>query len=580
MPQSVYRNFTPFGNDFMIDKFLRAEPNKHIFAEIDNSFNEEEVSNYLNQGAFDVPGMKMIGEGGETLVAEGFVRSPSQQEQLTFKWRLIVFLIIAFSTIVAINLVSLFSSHVTLHANELKTMEILGAPASVVLKSLFVSITMLSVGVILAVASSIVPFLELANIVLFTSLDSKPKLVFQTEPLFWVVLFTITSLYILGYLSSKVDLGSLFSRQMGVSANKWQKRVVWSFQYIQYVVSLITLMAVLFIAINFFRNSDEYLDLEEVYLVDVTAKGLSGILDYLGAEGEEKSFAVSVTSFVNKHTTKLEDKSLPKGTQAHVFYVSNNYFFVLAGQDTSELWGNKVIVNRAMADLLSDDGFIIGSSLDMGELLGIHVIADVSDNLPHDGITHSAIPAVYMPLGSMRNRDINGLQIIVPKETVTELLLWLKSWLSENAAEYDLSDPLLIQQRIKQVDREEQSMLLLGLNVVILILISIFLNLYYDVKTRLSLEKQDFSVMLAVGASDRAIISNLVMNQLLLLLAATVTLLLLMLFQSEWLGAYPKYLLLSIIPICASALFAIALVSAYAPFYKFKSSSIYSNLRM
>ncbi len=580
--QSHYRKLTPFLNDFMIDRFVRSAPVYIVFASVDKTFDSIAIEEQLNTESSNVKGMSFVSSPGKVSIINGFNLSPSYLDTLLSKWKLLVFLILGLSSVVAINLYSLFASHSTLHAREINIMKTLGGKSSLHFESQLLSAVGMIFTLIVLVFVLLYPVTMFLDKTLLSPLSENRIDKFSIKNLAMILSVPISFILASAIMTSNVSDRVHFYRSVGSSVSRLHKNIISTFQTLQYATSILVLATLILVSYYMKTNSNSHSNINELLTLDVSSKGIEGSLNLLNNNAEKRGIAISLDEFNSQKLSQLVDSRLPANTGVLINYISDNYFNIVLGDKRSYFEDNGVVINQALYNLLIKAGPVLGKPLNFGSVVGDLPVIGVIGNLPHNGRHHAPMPAAYLSISQLTGSFSGSFQVYINPNELDTKQDWLVKWLDLNAVKYRLSLPKNLNQKIDTNDKEVTGIFVFAAFVSFIMCMAIFINLFYDAKTTLVTEKQDFGTLLAIGAPINKLVFRVLAKQFYIINICYIGLVAAIVFYPNvTVGnltlSFP--LLFLSVSLSNLTLLTISLLSVSIPVTHFNQTSIYSKLR-
>ena len=298
--------------------------------------------------------------------------------------------------------------------------------------------------------------------------------------------------------------------------------------------------------------------------------------------------AFSFTPFDSQQSAELKDDRLANPLAVELRVVSANYFerlgvTVLEGPAE---WHDGVMLNNSLAQIFkqSADHQLLGSQLDLDNLLGSQIIKGIVDDLPHRGRSQRTTPAIYINVNSAPVWTAMSKQIefYFPENVRNQAQTSLVNWLEQQLENPVFTEPQKLSQLIAKHD--ETSRLLLGFSVVMILIVlcTLFFSLAHQVKNRILLERYEYGVLMALGCEDWRLVFRAARQSLLgalLGIPIALALLLWLLSSAGWLSAFnitPEPLLMLL---AACLIVFLVVLAAILPVLSLLRRQIYPLLR-
>ncbi|MCH8536944.1 MAG: hypothetical protein LAT66_04145 [Alkalimonas sp.] len=590
-----YRYLTPFSVDseVMLDRFLQAAPFYYGILAASQPLHPEALTEHLRQQDLTVPGMRMGGDGSELIVHAGLNLDPPARLKLLQQWQLGLVLLLGFGLVVSLNTFTVFTSRLIQQQENYRIQQVLGANImQLQLGPLLVTVIMIAATAVLSslLSQGLLQLLHSDNLqstVGEAGLSFDWQRWFAALALVAILLLGCTCLPVLRFLQQP-----LFSRQTGQSRSRGQKWLAQLNLTAQLWVALVALAFMLGLSWQQWQQFRSYpLDTGlQALPVQQQATGFdfSALVQNNVPQVQAAEVAFEVGSFNSQNSNELKDDRLAGPIAIQQRIVSGNYFSslqvpLLQGDDD---WQDGVVINQTLAQLLAagSDQPLLGSELNLGSFAGRHPIVAIVADIPHHGFSQSTQPTAYLhhQSAAMLVQFSRSLEFYFPAEYQARLKPALKGWLEQQLAAPEFLQVQSLAALLQQQDQESRQLLRFSSGMILLVLFTVFFSLYYQVRNRVLLERQEYGVLLALGASDWRLLTRATSPPLLgLLLTIPLALATLawLLHSSGWLSAFALQFNPVIFVFAAILLLLMAWIAALAPITGLLKKPIFGLLR-
>lgn len=445
-------------------------------------------------------------------VLPGINLAPEARRALRNQWIALVGLLISLAIVLTVNAVTVFAAHWVLRWRDLGIMRIVGAGSLDFVRAqlggllpalgLLTGLSALAVFLMTRGVETSSAWREWAGI---RDLGGSALEWFAAITLVMILLALCRALPLAVLLRRQ-----LFTRAVGASRTGSQKILGQTALVIQLAGALSAVMIAGSMAWSEWQNHQDLpLDIG-IAEIQVMQRGLLHLPASLtqgqfpGLSGIEVAAATS--PLVGAGTAlKVDHAALADSLPVHGWHASPNYFRVLGVEPIagSTQWDRPgVVINRSLAEIIA-----AGTPLDAVVGTGIRVeapyssrypIVTVIEDLPHLGPAERHQPAVYLPLDDARL--VAALTVLVNSADADQAWTAVEQWAKVNLTQARITGPKTIGDNLDEADRARTRLLYSGLLVALLILISVFTGMIYQVRSRLVLNQHEFGVHRAVGA--------------------------------------------------------------------------------
>lgn len=532
MPDTYQRYITPFdvSSQTMVDRFLSALPVYFGIFKTQQPLDATALTERLATEDLSVPGMRMSSQGGAAHVYSGVNLDPVARQNMLNQWQLLLLLVVGLGLVLALNTVMVFTSRFIIYQSDYKLMQILGARGSHFL---------CATGLAALAKLVVIGLLSLVFIFLFTRAFSQHatyqaffgNTTFQVEYTQWLGAWGLTAIIFTSCLCLpliQLMRRDVFSRATGVSRSKLQKGFAQGNLVLQLAVALMAMNLVLTLAFQQWQQFRETtVDTSiQTFNVQQRASGLAihPLLDGNVAGIDASDVAISGYAFGQPQMLEIDDGRLQEPTPFAVHYVSSNFFEMLGvgvvQRETA--WPAGVMINQTAARLLnarSATSELIGSSLELGGVLGRVPIHGVVEDIPHMGRNNLNQPAVYLLLNASSWQG-KSYSFYFPATQSAALEVALKQWLQQEMAAPHFSVTTSIRHVLARHESARQNLFISALLIVTLVVVSVLISLGYQIKARLTLDRHEYGVLLAIGAPNMSLLWKAAKQSIVALLIA------------------------------------------------------------
>ncbi|MDP5131150.1 MAG: hypothetical protein NWQ54_09700 [Paraglaciecola sp.] len=596
LPDNFKRFLTPFAADsgVMLDRFLKAAPFYYGLLFTKQSLAATELTQHLRQQDLTVPGMNMARDGSKLVVLEGLTLDPPAQKKLQQQWQLALVLLVGFMLVLSFNTLAIFTNRLIQQQENYRIQLTLGANLYHLLQGplLLFSVMLISV----ALCSWLI--LILLHDVL---MQQNSYLVIVGEQglpldsLRWLAALTLIALLLLCctcFPLLRLNRQALFSRKVGQSRSFSQKLLAQ--------INLSSQLLIAAVALGFLLNLgwqqwqqfyDNALD-DNVVVLQVKQRGqgvdVSALVQNTLPQLKAADIAFALTPFSGQNMIEIQDGRLDNPIAVQLQIVSGNYFSRLGlrlVQGETD-WSQGVIINHSLAQFLGKQPGIPlqGSQLELGGLLGRHVVQATVDNLPHQGRSQSPIPTIYLHINSaaLWAASSRTIEFYYPKQLQATISLGLTDWLSQQMSQPEFAAQRKVSDLVAEQDRANRYILGFSAVIIITVLFTIFFSLYFQIRSRITLEQQEYAVLLALGAEDWRLIfraASQALTATIISLPFAFALLVWLLSPAGWLNSFSIALLPALLILASCLMLVLVLIAATLPIIRLLRAPIFSLLR-
>lgn len=593
LADSYQRYTTPFdaNSETMVDRFLSALPVYFGIFKTQQPLDATALTERLMTADLTVPGMNMSSEGGATHVYSGINLDPVARQNMLNQWQLLLLLVIGLGLVLALNTIMVFTSRFIIYQSDYRLMRILGAQGSHLLRA--TSLASL-------VKLSVIGLLSLVFISLFSQLFSHHSTYqafsgntsFQIEYTQWLAAWGLTAILFIGCLCLpliQLLRRDVFSRATGGSRTKLQKWFAQGNLTMQLSVALLAMNLVLTLAFQqWLQFRETTVDLSTLTF-NAQHRG-SGLAVHPMLDGNITGIhagdvAISSLSFGQPQMLEVEDGRLQEPTVFGMHFVSYN-FFARLGVDIVEgdsSWQAGIMINETAARLLSARSAtdeLVGSSLDFGGVFGRPSIHGIVEDIPHRGRHDLNQPMVYFLYDSIPNSRSYSFYASAEQAAVVEPAL--KNWLQREMSSPRISATTSIRQVLASQESAIRNLFISALVIVALVMLSILISLGYQIKARLTLERHEYGVLLAIGAPDHSLLWKATKQSVVALLMALPVTLFIQAILLNWLHSEAALAIVFhplIFTLSAVVILLLSLLTAQLPIKTLLRQPIFNSLR-
>lgn len=501
------RYLTPFTVDStkMVDRFLLAVPWYYAVFRTAQQTDPAALTERLNSLDLTVPGMRMESSGYQLAIFAGVNLDPVARQRLAEQWELLLLLVVGLGVVLTLNLFTVYASRLVMFQDELQLFRVLGANRIHLLRPVCLS-AMLLTALIAALAWLCCQLLGplIAADPAYQAISASSTMQIALSQFLAATGLILLLLLLAGCLPLlRLEQQPLFSRAMNPGRTALQKLVAQLNLALQLLVALLALNTAGTLGYNLWQSYQNNALPADLIVLDASHQGsgldLSAIANGSVPGLAAQQIAWASADFINPSTFLLDAPQLPHQLVIGRLWVSASYFNLLGKQVPTlpAVWQNGVVINQTLADLLSKQlggKAVLGSAFSMDFFNPAQPIIAIVPDLPHQGRSGAAVPMAYLPMHNAGKR----LQLYLHNESIPALTRWL----SEQMTEPRFQDPRHLVEIVASQDRARWQLLFSALAVVILILLSVFISLSYQIKARLELERHEYGVLLAIGAPD------------------------------------------------------------------------------
>lgn len=506
-----------------VDRFLAAVPQYFGILRSEQALQPASLTERLNNSDLQVPGMRMQSSGFQLTVHAGINLDPQARQQLTAQWQLLLLLVIGMGIVLTLNLFTVYASRLVLWQAELRLFQVLGASRWQQLRPVLLA-ALLLVAVIGLLAAMFAQ--GLAAVI---GADAAYQAITGSTQfrLGWAQFIAALSLVLLLFLLAgslpllRLEQQALFSRAMNPGRSRLQKLTAQTNLALQLLMALLALNVAGTLGLNLWQHYQHNPAPADVSVLSASQQGSGLDLASLGAglvNGlPADQIAWSSNSFTSPQSLLIEDTTLPQPITIGQMWVSAGFFHLMGHplpQITAD-WQNGIVINQTMADMLSRQlpgKPLLGSTLQLGILQGSQPIVAIVPDLPHYGRSSAPQPVAYVPLMLASSK----IHFYVSRGNEPALVQWLQQQMTSP----HISAAASLQSQIAMLDSARWQLLWSAIVVVLLIVLSVLISLSYQLKARLTLERHEYGVLLAVGAPDSYLQWRVMRQSMLALLLA------------------------------------------------------------
>lgn len=596
LPNALQQHLTPFtsGAELMRDRFLRAAPFHYGILLTKDKLAATELTTYLRSLDLTVPSMRMGSDGADLVVFEGLTLDPIARENLKQQWQLALVLIISLIVALGFNTLSIYSNRLLKIQENYRIQQTLGAN---VLNLLYGPLAFCVLIIFCLAIASLGALLLLYN--LLAHIESYLVLFGETglklDMLSWLAALIIASalfVFCACLPTLRFNQQRLFSRQVGPSLSFLQKSLAQINLTSQLCIALVLLGFLLNLSWQQWQQFRAYQLANNIMYMHVKQKGtgidVSALIHNRLANVDAADIAFSFTPFDSQQSVELKDARLANPLAVELRVVSSNYFERLGVTmlEGHAEWHDGVMLNKSLAQIFrqSTDHQLLGSQLDLDNLLGSQVIKGIVDDLPHRGRSQRTTPAIYINVNSAPVWTAMSKQIefYFPETALNQAKNSLVNWLEQQLESPEFTEPQELSQLIAKHDETSRLLLSFSVVMIMIVLCTLFFSLAHQVKNRILLERYEYGVLLAMGCEDWRLIFRAARQSLLgalLGIPIALALLLWLLSSVGWLSAFkitpePMLMLLA-----ACLIVLLVVLAAIPPVLSLLRRQIYPLLR-
>ncbi|MFD1621705.1 FtsX-like permease family protein [Thalassotalea marina] len=527
---------TPFGGGAMAEKFLLAAPLYYGIFSSSQRFNISDATKQLESLDLTVKGMNFGQISTPLTMFSGVVLDPKAQHNMTLLWGLLIGLIITLFVILTFTLFAISTSRTILFANEYNTLRLLGAESGHLLSSsVLFSIVKL---VVIALLTWLCIYFISSMLEACQGYQQRfPATEFAIEAKNLIgALLAVSFTVILCALIPMTNLlkRSTFTRMTNQSKSFVQKIMSDSTLALQLCASLVAIYVLAFIGVKQWQQYYESeVDLTVSQLEVFTGNYPIAWQQVLEKIKQQDSSAVIVSRpFDSPFRVNLEDERIPDGAMVDSINASSNYFSLLKTKVVGQIpdnWQSGVVINQSLAKRLQPNGDInalIGTSISHGLPAKQHTIIAIAQDLPHLGRTNAVVPAMYFSLNEYEKETLNNFAVLTSEINYLEKNSDFVTWLKTQSPEFKASETQTLEQVLATAEQQSTDLLLAALIVTIVIVLGVFSGLWYQMLSQLRVDKQNISVLVAIGAPDSFVFLSRFKKILIIFVAALIVCLL------------------------------------------------------
>lgn len=596
LPYALKQYLTPFSasSGLMLERFLRAAPFNYGILLTKEKLSPTELTAYLRSLDLTVPSMTMGSDGANLVVLTGVTLDPIAQENLRQQWQLALVLIICLIVALSFNTLSVHTNRLLKIHENYRIQETLGANSLDLLYGPFafcvlviLCLTILSWGALLLL------YKALASIESYLILFGESGL--KVDMLSWLAALIIASILFIFCACLPIlrfNQQTLFSRQVGPSLNFLQKSLAQINLTSQICIALVLLGFLFNLSWQQWQQFRAYQLASDIVYMNVKQKStgidVSALIHNRLTDIDTADIAFSFTPFDSQHTTELIDERLAKPLAVEIRVVSPNYFVRLGTivQEGQAEWHDGILVNKTLAQIFrrSSDRQLLGSQLDLANLIGTQVIKGIVEDLPHRGRSQRTTPAIYVNVNSAPVWTAMSKQIefYFPENVRKQAHLALTNWMEQQLESPLFTEHQKLSELIAKHDETSRMLLSFSVAMIVILLFTLFFSLAHQVKNRILLERYEYGVLLALGCEDWRLVFRAARQSLLgalLSIPLALALLLWLLSSTGWLSAFkitPEPLLM-LLAVCLIVF--LVMLAAVLPVLSLLTRQIYSLLR-
>lgn len=596
LPHALQQHLTPFssGAELMRDRFLRAAPFHYGILLTKDKLSAAELTTYLRSLDLSVPNMRMGSDGADLVVLTGLTLDPLARQNLKQQWQLALVLIISLIVTLSFNSLSVYTNRLLKIQENYRIQQTLGANAFDLLYGplafcvlIILCLALVSWGALLFLYNMLA-HIE-SYLVLFGEIGLK------LDGLSWLAaLFIASSLFIVCACLPilRFNQQRLFSRQVGPSLSLLQKSLAQINLTSQLCIALVLLGFLLNLSWQQWQQFRAYQLANDIMYMNVRQKGsgidVSALIHNRLTNVDTADIAFSFTPFDSQQSAELKDDRLANPLAVELRVVSANYFERLGVTmlEGHAEWHYGVMLNKSLAHIFrqSTDHQLLGSQLDLDNLLGSQVIKGIVDDLPHRGRSQRTTPAIYINVNSAPVWTAMSKQIefYFSETTLNQTQTSLVNWLEQQLESPVFTEPQKLSRLIAKHDETSRLLLNFSVVMIMIVLCTLFFNLAHQVKNRILLERYEYGVLMALGCEDWRLVFRAARQSLLgalLGIPIALALLLWLLSSTGWLSAFkitPEPLLMLL---AACLIVFLVVLAAILPVLSLLRRQIYPLLR-
>lgn len=590
------RHLAPFSPDspIFLDRFLLAAPEHFGILSTAQPLNAKELTRYLHQQDLGVPGMKMGGDGSELVVFNGLNLDPPARLRLLQQWLLGLVLLAGFALVLGFNTLTMFTNRFIQQQQHYRIQRILGGNLAhfllgplIMCGLLIIAITVFSWLLIHGVDKLMMQQSSYLNLVGESGISLDwPR---------WLAALALVSILLLSCACLPVlrlTSGALFNREVGQSRSRGQKWLAQLNLGSQLLVALAAMVFLFTLSWQQWQQFRSYSLDTSLIVLPIQQQGggidVSALVQNNLAQINAEEVAFSLQAFDSQSTIELKDNRLAGPIAAQLKVVSGNYFqrlksTLISGENN---WQQGIVINNTLAQLLNSDSdkSILDSPLNLESLLGQHTIVGVVDNIPHQGLSQSVEPTIYLHHSSapFYMNGAKNIELYFPAAERHRIEPALISWLQHQLGSTKMLQPSTLAAIITRHDQQSRQLLLFSTLMIALVLITVFFSLHYQVRSRILLEQQEYGVLLALGASDWHLLwraSRQAISVFTIIVPFTLALLALLLRQEGWLSSFGFGFSPFAFVLACSLLMVLTLLAAHQPVRQLLKTAIFNLLR-
>ncbi|MCL4410892.1 MAG: FtsX-like permease family protein [Gammaproteobacteria bacterium] len=595
LSQHYLSYLTPFvaESTTAVERFLLAAPDHYGLLVADQPMSVVGLNEYIDRQDLSVPGMNMASDGSQFVVYRGINLDPPAKQRLLQQWQLLLVVIVAFVVVLALNTFSMFTSRLIQQANSYRIQRVLGANVP----HLIVGPLLASAIMILVVA--LLSLLFLAGLNSFVSVQSaylesvgNTRLAIHFGQ--WLAALGLVAVLLIGCACLPVLRFSrqpLFGRQTGESRSKGQKWLAQTNLASQLVIALIAISFLSTLGYQQWRLFQSYELNSSIQTFSVrqlsTGFDLTAISTGNLAQLVADDVAFELSEFTSHFTNELNDDRLAEAAAVQQRIVSGNYFNKLGVPliEGETDWQQGLVINQTLARLLryNTSTPLIGSSLNLGMLGSIPIVGIVAD-LPHQGFSQTSTPAFYLHFTSagLFTQSARQLELYYHAADAARIRPALQVWFEDTTMQPHFSTERHLASVVAERDRTSRALLLFCAVMIALVVSLVFTSLRYQIRNRMVLERQEYGVLMALGAPDWRLFLRAAAQALFALAVAIpfgLILLSWLLQDTGWLSAFELTFSAPLFMFGLLLLCLLTFVAAQLPVWQLTRQPIFSLLR-
>jgi hypothetical protein len=384
----------------------------------------------------------------------------------------------------------------------------------------------------------------------------------------------------------------LFSRQIGHSMSASQKWLAQLNLAAQLWVALTASAFLMMLAVAQWQQFKGYSIESSNQALTVLQQGrgglsLTALVQNNVADIPKGAVAFSTSNFDAQWTTALKDDRLASELAILLHTVSGNYFSVLQVPllHGKADWQQGVMINQTLATLLHPTApeKAVGSQLNLG-LSGAQLVVGIVADLPHHGHSQTTMPAAYLHHVSnpITASSATQWQFYFAKPQSALIEKALKHWLGSQLQDAQFKPLTSIAAIIQPYDLPAKQLLWSSAGLILLVLLTVFISLSYQVRNKILLEQHEYGVLLAMGASDGYLLWRALQQcllPLLFVLPLSFGVLGWMLSPAGWLAGFGLSFSAVLLMFCGSCLLLLLLLASAVPVWRLLRQPVFPMLR-